>query len=93
MERHAPALQLDVKTKTIARQILVAAVRNGLSMVGPEPQGYAGAVIFVAGKRTGRKLTQTAISEQMHISDETLRTRRKEIRRYLVNIPENSPLR
>ena len=85
--RFGAELNLTIKTQRHAFDLLKTASSKGLAKMGKDPKGIAAAVLYLASKNKGEKRTQTQIASIARITEVTLRTRAKQIRLKLQNIP------
>ncbi len=76
-------LSLSVTVQKSAADMLVRAIRHGLRKMGKDPKGLAAAVLYMAAKPTPERLTQAEIAECTRITEVTLRTRAKQIKKNL----------
>jgi transcription initiation factor TFIIB len=76
-------LGLSMEVQKKALWVLQQSTKNGLNRVGKDPRGFAAAVIYLAAKPTNERLTQSEVSEVSNITEVTLRTRNKEIKKHL----------
>ncbi|MFA5304002.1 MAG: hypothetical protein WC393_05730 [Candidatus Nanoarchaeia archaeon] len=81
--RFVQELNIDFKYSTNAMNLLKTAVHNGMRKMGKDPKGLAAAAIYLTLKYTNYKLTQVEIAGVSDITEVTLRTRAKEIKKYL----------
>jgi transcription initiation factor TFIIB len=66
-----------------AMNMLSYATRNGLQRIGKDPRGFAASVIYIAAKKTGERKTQAEVSKVANITEVTLRSRIKDIKKNL----------
>jgi len=85
--RFGAELNLSITTQRHAYDLLKTASNKGLQKMGKDPKGIAAAVLYLASKNKGEKRTQTQIASIARITEVTLRTRAKQIRNKLQNIP------
>lgn len=85
--RFGAELNLSITTQRHAYELLKTASHKGLAKMGKDPKGIAAAVLYLASKNKGEKRTQTQIASIARITEVTLRTRAKQIRNKLQNIP------
>ncbi len=78
-------LHLSIQVQKRAAYLLQYAMRRGLRKMGKDPKGLAAAVLYIAAKSTGERLTQTQIATTARVTEVTLRTRAKQIKSHLVS--------
>ncbi len=76
-------LDLSISIQKQAADILREAARGGMTRIGKDPKGLAAAALYIVAKKTAEKKTQTDFAEVARITEVTLRTRVKEILKYL----------
>ncbi|MBD3341227.1 MAG: hypothetical protein GF353_19125 [Candidatus Lokiarchaeota archaeon] len=74
-------LSLNMKTQQKAINMLQRATKNGLRRTGKDPKGFAASVIYMAARNTSDRKTQAEVSEVAKITEVTLRSRVKDIKR------------
>jgi transcription initiation factor TFIIB len=79
--RFGSDLGLSMKAQKRAMNMLSGASKNGLMRTGKDPRGIAASVIYIAAKRTGERKTQAEVSKVAKITEVTLRSRIKDIKR------------
>lgn len=79
LARYSSELNLDREVENTAREMLHRAMENGTP--GGEPASVAAAVIYLASKRRGAKLTQREITDITGVTDTTIRARYRELKR------------
>jgi transcription initiation factor TFIIB len=78
-------LDLSISLQKQAADILREAARGGMARIGKDPKGLAAAALYIVAKKTSEKKTQTDFAEVARITEVTLRTRVKEILKYLTD--------
>lgn len=63
--------------------MLKKATENGLTRIGKDPRGLAASVIYMAAKDNNERKTQAEVSEVAKITEVTLRSRNKDIKKKL----------
>lgn len=81
--RFGTDLGLSMEAQKKAMNMLLDATKNGLMRIGKDPRGIAASVIYMAAKKTGERKTQAEISKVSKITEVTLRSRIKDIKRNL----------
>jgi len=81
--RFGNELSLDMKTQQQAVNMLRKASEKGLKRVGKDPKGLAAAVLYIAAKSSNSRKTQTEVAEISKVTEVTLRSRAKQIKRML----------
>ncbi len=76
-------LNLSIGIQKAAADLLREAAKGGLTKIGKDPKGLAAAALYLVAKKTAEKKTQTDFAEVARITEVTLRTRAKEIIKYL----------
>jgi transcription initiation factor TFIIB len=76
--RFASELDLTPEVEQVARDLLTRAHESGIP--GGEPASVAAALIYLASKRIGRKVTQKRITSITGVTDTTIRTRFRELK-------------
>ncbi len=76
-------LGLSVSVQKQAAEMLSQSIRRGLAKMGKDPKGLAAAVLYMAAKPTPERLTQAEIAECTRITEVTLRTRAKQIKKHI----------
>jgi transcription initiation factor TFIIB len=76
-------LDLSMKVQKKALNFLKKSTKNGLKRAGKDPRGFAASAIYMAAKYTNERLTQADIADISNITEVTLRTRIKEIKKTL----------
>jgi transcription initiation factor TFIIB len=76
-------LNLPMETQKNAIRMLVKASRNGLMRTGKDPKGLAASVIYMAAKSTDNRKTQAEVSSIAKVTEVTLRSRSKQIKKRL----------
>lgn len=80
-------LKLPINVQKNAIDMLETAAKKGLNNVGKDPRGLAASAIYIAAKNSkgiADRRTQAEISEIAKITEVTLRSRAKDIRKYLI---------
>ena len=83
--RFGNELDLPMTTQKKALTLLEHATKNGLVRTGKDPKGFAASVLYIAAKKSGDSKTQAEVSEVAKITEVTLRSRVKDIKKKLVN--------
>jgi len=78
LNRIAKKAHIPPDVESLAVKILKEAKRQRL-VTGKDPRGVAAAVLYIAGKRRGKQITQTRIAEAADISEVTLRNRKDDL--------------
>lgn len=86
--RFGNELKLPMQVQTFAAELLIKSKKNGLKSMGKDPKGLAAAAIYMACKNAEEKRTQAQIADVARITEVTLRTRVKQIKSYLPDIPD-----
>ena len=81
--RFSNEIGLPMSVQKEAIRILDIATKNGLKRSGKNPKGLAASAIYIASKRTYHKFSQKFISDITKITEVTLRSRAKDIKKYL----------
>lgn len=79
--RFGNELDLPMKTQKTALTLLEHATHNGLVRTGKDPKGFAASVLYIAAKTSGNHKTQAEISDIAKITEVTLRSRVKDIKK------------
>lgn len=82
-------LDLSIGIQKQAADLLKEAARGGMTRIGKDPKGLAAAALYIVAKKTTEKKTQTDFAEVARITEVTLRTRVKEILKYLKDGKKN----
>lgn len=77
--RFGNKLRIPIKIQKRALILFERSSKNGLSINGKDPKGFAASAIYLAAKPTEYRKTQTEVSNAAKITEVTLRTRIKEI--------------
>jgi transcription initiation factor TFIIB len=80
--RFGTDLELSLETQKQAFKMLVIASRNGLRRTGKDPKGLAASALYLAAKKTHERKTQAEIANKAGITEVTLRSRNKEIKKF-----------
>jgi len=78
LARYASELDLSPKTERKARELLNRVLKSGIP--GGEPSSVAAALIYLASKLLGKKVTQKMITSKTGVTDTTIRTRYRELK-------------
>jgi len=81
--RFCNEMALPMNVQMEAMRILEIASKNGLERSGKNPKGLAASAIYIALKYTFHKFSQKDISDITKITEVTLRSRTKDIKKYL----------
>ncbi|TFF97472.1 MAG: transcription initiation factor IIB family protein [Promethearchaeota archaeon] len=81
--RFGSDLDIPVKQQKKANDLLTNAFERGLRKTGKDPRGFAVAALYLATLRTPFQKTQSEFAEVAGITEVTLRSRIKDIKRYL----------
>jgi transcription initiation factor TFIIB len=81
--RFIQELNIDFEYSTKAMELLKTAVHKGMKKMGKDPKGLAAAAIYLTVKYTNNKTSQSEIANVSKITEVTLRTRAREIKKYL----------
>jgi transcription initiation factor TFIIB len=76
--RYSSELNLSLETERKARDLLKQALRSGIP--GGEPASVAAALIYLASKSSGKRVTQKRITTITGVTDTTIRTRYRELK-------------
>jgi len=76
-------LKIPIKTQKKALKLFLNSSEKGLSTNGKDPKGFAASTIYLAIKPTEYRKTQAEVSQIAKITEVTLRTRIKEIKKVL----------
>lgn len=80
--RFGNELDLPMNIQQRAKKLLNNAKKSGMQRIGKDPKGIAAAVLYLASKDTEVKRTQSCIATIARITEVTLRTRAKQIKKY-----------
>lgn len=75
-------LKLSCTTIELAKKIYIAIEQNG-EISGKDPCGLGAAIIYLSALFAGEKVTQREISNVSNLTETTIRSRFREIRKYL----------
>jgi transcription initiation factor TFIIB len=75
--RFGNELSLSMPFLQYAKDLMRMAVKNGLKPAGTDPRGLAAAAIYLTGRNSEEKRTQSQIAAVTKITEVTLRTRVK----------------
>jgi len=78
ISRYSSELNLTPEIETKARELLKRALKTGIP--GGEPASVAAALIYLASKIGGKKVTQKEITSITGVTDTTIRTRYRELK-------------
>lgn len=76
-------LGLPMETQRTAAIMLTQAFKKGISHNGKDPRGFAASAIYIAAKENNMRKTQAEVAEVANITEVTLRTRIKDIKKNL----------
>jgi transcription initiation factor TFIIB len=76
-------LNLPLNTQKEAYKLLKNSTKGGLNRVGKDPKGFAASVLYMAAKSTEDRKTQKEVSDVAGITEVTLRSRVKDIKKNL----------
>lgn len=76
-------LDLSIGIQKQAADVLREAARGGMTRIGKDPKGLAAAALYIVAIKTPEKKTQTDFAGVARMTEVTLRTRIKEILKYL----------
>ncbi len=79
--RFGNELDLPMMTQKKALNLLDHATKNGLVRTGKDPKGFAASVLYIAAKKAGSHKTQAEVSNIAKITEVTLRSRVKDIKK------------
>jgi transcription initiation factor TFIIB len=82
--RFGTDLGLSMEAQKKAMNMLQEATKNGLMRTGKDPRGFAASAVYIAAKTTGERKTQAEVSEVAKITEVTLRSRIKDIKKKLL---------
>ncbi len=88
VDKYIEELGASMNIRNAAIDLLQNCMKKGLPAAGKDPRGFAGAAIYLSGKKLSEKQSQHAIARQLKITEVTLRNRIKDIHRY--NLQKNS---
>jgi transcription initiation factor TFIIB len=80
--RFGTDLGLSLEIQKQALKMLVMASKKGLRRTGKDPKGMAASALYLAAKKTDDKRTQSDIADIGGITEVTLRSRNKEIKKF-----------
>ncbi len=81
--RFGNKLKIPIKIQKEALRLLKTSSKKGLSTNGKDPKGFAASAIYMAARSTKHRKTQTEVSYISKITEVTLRTRVKDIKKAL----------
>jgi transcription initiation factor TFIIB len=81
--RFAYELNLPVTIQNSALKLLKKSSKKGLTRTGKDPKGFAAAAIYITAKQENQRRTQAEISNVAKITEVTLRSRYKEIKKQI----------
>ncbi|MFX1345979.1 MAG: transcription initiation factor IIB family protein [Promethearchaeota archaeon] len=73
-------LGLSMEIQKNALKLVSNSSKQGLSLIGKDPKGFAASSIYLSAKNSGKKLTQTEVANAAKITEVTLRARIKELK-------------
>jgi transcription initiation factor TFIIB len=76
-------LGINEDIRNISHKIIALAKKEGYSSVGKDPKGIAAAAIYISSEAEKMKITQAKLAKIAAITDVTLRTRNKELNRFI----------
>jgi len=76
-------LSLPMSVQKSAANTLEIVAKKGLSGNGKDPRGFAASALYLAAKLSDHRMTQAEVASVAKITEVTLRSRSKEIRKYL----------
>ena len=79
--RFGNELEIPMETQKEALKILVSSTKKGLSRTGKDPKGFAASAIYMAAKPTDSRKTQAEVSDVAKITEVTLRSRVKDLKK------------
>ena len=82
-------LGIEIERQTIE---MVRKYINGQSISGKDPKGICAGAIYLASRLESQSITQAAVSEVTGITQVTLRSRYKELMRFLKLKPTSLPI-
>ncbi|MFW9774009.1 MAG: transcription initiation factor IIB family protein [Promethearchaeota archaeon] len=82
--RFGNELDLPMAVQKCAIDMLRKASENGLKRTGKDPKGLAAACIYISAKDRGLRKTQSIVADVAKITEVTLRSRAKQIKRKLL---------
>lgn len=80
--RFGTDLDLPLFTQKKAETLIKRARHGGLRVQGKDPKGLAAAALYMAAKPTAQKKTQVEVASVAHVTEVTLRTQAKAIRKH-----------
>lgn len=81
--RFGSDLDIPVKQQKEASELLTDAFEKGLRKTGKDPRGFAVATLYLTSLRTPYQMTQSEFANAAGITEVTLRSRIKEIKKYI----------
>ena len=76
-------LEINENIRIISHKIIELAQKEGYSSVGKDPKGIAAAAIYISSIAEKTRIKQTRLAEIAAITDVTLRSRNKELNRFI----------
>ncbi len=76
-------LELPMSIQKEAANLLNSALKKGLNNVGKDPRGLAASAIYIVAKGSLYRRTQAEVADVAKITEVTLRSRAKDLRKYL----------
>ncbi|MFX1453280.1 MAG: transcription initiation factor IIB family protein [Promethearchaeota archaeon] len=74
-------LDLPMDVQKLALIMVKISAKKGLSLIGKDPKGFAASALYLATKESNQKKTQSQIAKAAKITEVTLRTRVKEMKK------------
>ncbi len=75
-------LGLSMKVRNFSIELIQQAKENGFFIAGKDPKGISIAAIYMVAKRLGEQRTQKELANLSNITEVTIRTRCKELKRF-----------
>ena len=76
-------LSLPMSVQKSAANTLETVAKKGLTGNGKDPRGFAASALYLAAKTSEHRMTQAEVASVAKITEVTLRSRAKDIRKYL----------
>jgi transcription initiation factor TFIIB len=76
-------LGINEDIRNISHKIIKLARKEGFTSVGKDPKGIAAAAIYISAEAEKMKITQAKLAKIAAITDVTLRSRNKELNRFI----------
>lgn len=86
IDKFSEDLELSMKCRNKATNLVKKAKKNGFASCGKDPKGIAAAALYLSSKAINDPRTQKDISQLANITEVTLRLRMKEILKYYNNL-------